>query len=177
MNKAANNYEFYTTFYGNKISEYGRANGRVDYKTLSQAFDGVCNDNIVNATGWENWTEENGSYEYYKDNNGNYYTYEEAENRKEELQTELDELGNYFDGEDERAMKIQDDLASLEEPYYKDIFQYIIISELGAEILGRHTNELVLYNSDLDMYVWCIDHYGTKWDHVLTDIPCEKEAD
>ena len=54
--------------------------------------------------------------------------------------------------------------------YYKDIFQWFIISDNGARILKELTNEIVYYNSELDMYVWGVTHYGTSWDYVLTDI-------
>lgn len=53
---------------------------------------------------------------------------------------------------------------------YKDFFQFFAVSEYGAEILKRHTDETVYYISALDLYIWCIDHYGTSWDYVLTDI-------
>ena len=51
---------FTTHFYGNEISEYGRQNGYVDYATLAKSFDAVINNNIIEATGWENWEQENG---------------------------------------------------------------------------------------------------------------------
>ena len=57
-------------------------------------------------------------------------------------------------------------------------FQYFIISAEGAVILEEYTNEIVYYNSNLDLYVWGVTHYGTSWDYVLTDIECTgKEED
>jgi predicted 3-demethylubiquinone-9 3-methyltransferase (glyoxalase superfamily) len=66
----------------------------------------------------------------------------------------------------------------LDEAHYEDVFQYFIISDNGAEILKYWTDEIVMYNSALDMYVWCVTHYGTSWDYVLTDIElnCGAEA-
>ena len=55
---------------------------------------------------------------------------------------------------------------------YIDVFQYFIISEYGANILKDYTDEIVWYNDKLDMYVWGVTHWGTSWDYVLTDIPC-----
>ena len=55
------------------------------------------------------------------------------------------------------------------EEYY-DIYQCYIIDSFGAEFLIEHTNEIVYYNENLNLYVWCITHYGTSWDYVLTDI-------
>ena len=65
-----------------------------------------------------------------------------------------------------------DDLKNSER--YSEIFQYFIISEQGASILEEYTNEIVYYNEALDLYVWGVTHYGTSWDYVLTDIPCER---
>ena len=53
------------------------------------------------------------------------------------------------------------------------IYQYYIISEYTAEKLQKHTNEIILYNSDLDMYLLGVGHFGTSWDYVLTDIKIE----
>ena len=53
---------------------------------------------------------------------------------------------------------------------YYEVFQWYIISESGAEILQRCTNEIVYYNEKLNMYLWGVTHWGTSWDYVLTDI-------
>lgn len=55
---------------------------------------------------------------------------------------------------------------------YTDIFQYYIISEQGAEIISEYTNDIIYYNEALDMYLWGVDHWGTSWDYVLTDVKC-----
>lgn len=57
-----------------------------------------------------------------------------------------------------------------EEEDYKEIFQWYIISENGADILKEYTDELVFYNYELDLYLWGVTHFGTGWDYVLTDI-------
>ena len=178
-----NNFIFGKYFCGNQISEYGRKHGRVDYATLAKAFDAVLANSIISGTGWENWEQENG----FIDN------YEEIE----ELQAELDELeagkritesGVYFVDEDGEEItgdaaeeigakidELREQIEELEEEQNGDdeIFQYFIISGQGAEILEEYTNEIVFYNSELDLYVWGVTHWGTSWDYVLTDIPCE----
>ena len=53
------------------------------------------------------------------------------------------------------------------------IYQYYIISEYTAEKLQKHTNEIILYNADLDMYLLGVGHFGTSWESVLTDIKIE----
>lgn len=155
-------------FYGNEISDYGKSNGYVDYRTLAKAFDAVLNNNIVEHTGWENWETENGSLEYYEDSDGNVYDYDEAQERIEELEEKQSEL----DEESEEWAEIQADIDALNESYYHEIYQYYIISDNGAEILREWTNEIVLYNEELDLYVWGVTHWGTSWDYVLTDIQC-----
>lgn len=55
-------------FYGNKISDYGLANGYVDYATLAKSFDCILNNDIIRKTadiGY--WEEYNGS-EYNEEN-------------------------------------------------------------------------------------------------------------
>lgn len=51
-----------------------------------------------------------------------------------------------------------------------DIYQFYIISEYGYDFLQTHTDEIVYYNSTLDLYLWGITHFGTSWDYVLTDL-------
>lgn len=159
---------FTTHFFGNEISKYGQENHRVDYRTLAKAFDAVLNNNIVSATGWENWETVNGYNEYAEDSDGNEYSYSEAHDRIEELREEQEEL----DEDSERYAEIEEDIRCLEDIRYSEIFQYYIISDNGAEILKEYTDEIVMYNTELDMYVWGVTHCGTSWDYVLTDIPC-----
>ena len=138
-------------FYGNKVSEYGLKNGWMDYRTLSKAFDMVLNNDIISNTldiGY--WEIVNGAEYWYEDKNGNVIddnTYYELEYEEQENYTER----------------------------YSEIFQYFIISERGYQILSELTNEIVFYNYKLDMYVWGVTHFGTSWDHVLTDIKIELE--
>ena len=64
-----------------------------------------------------------------------------------------------------------------EDDYYYDIYQYYIISEYGANILQRYTDEIVYYLPAIDIYVWGVTHFGTSWDYVLTDIKIDKEGE
>lgn len=60
------------------------------------------------------------------------------------------------------------------EECYFDIYQYFIIDSTGAERLKEYTNEIVLYNDDLDLYLLCVCHFGTMW----TGVPANwKELD
>lgn len=57
-----------------------------------------------------------------------------------------------------------------EEGNFIDVFQWYIISDYGAEFLIDKTDEIVLYDKELKIYVWGITHYGTHWSNVLTNI-------
>lgn len=54
-----------------------------------------------------------------------------------------------------------------------EYFQIYIISKEGAAILKRYTNELVMGNAQIELYVWCVTHWGTNWKYVITDIEVE----
>lgn len=57
----------------------------------------------------------------------------------------------------------------IEEP---KVFQWYIVSDSGAQIIQDYTNEILYYHDKLDIYLWGVTHWGTGWDYVLTDIPC-----
>ena len=71
-----------------------------------------------------------------------------------------------------------DQIEELEEEQDRqpDIFQWFIVSDNGAEIL-KEAGEIVYYNSELDMYLWGVTHWGTSWDYVLTNIKIEAEEE
>ena len=184
-----------TYFCGNESSDYAKENGFLDYATLSKAFDAVLNNDIIkNTSDIGYWDIENGSEEYYEDKDGNRYTYDEKEEKVEELETKIREYedtinevmerdedyeeNHVYIAMNENISRIREEIEALEDAHYEEIFQYFIISDNGAEILKDYTNEIVFYNEALDMYVWGVTHWGTSWDYVLTDIRlnCGEEA-
>lgn len=114
-------------FNGQEISEYGKANGYVDYNALAKGFSHILNNTVINAV--DDWDIING--------------------------------GDYDEETDE----------------FKEFFQYYIISTNGAQVLQDCTDETVYYSGTLDMYIWAVDHYGTSWDYVLTDIQIVDDRD
>ena len=151
-------------FFGNEVSEEGKKRGYIDYETLAKSFQHILNNDIIGATGWEYWEQENG----YIDNS------EEIE----ELEEQIEELEDQEEEDEETTARIEElreQIEELEEEQERqpEIFQYFIISEQGADILKDYTNEIVFYNSNLDMYVWGVTHWGTSWDYVMTDIKIE----
>lgn len=51
------------------------------------------------------------------------------------------------------------------------VYQIYIIDKNDAEIL-IDIGEFVWYCDALDMYLWGVTHFGTNWNYVLTDVPC-----
>jgi predicted nuclease with TOPRIM domain len=157
-------------FYGNEISDYGKKHKKVDYATLARSFNHVQSGYLLDKYWEEQWEVINGYREYYEDNEENMYTYDEAQARIDELREEQEEL----DENSDRYAEIEEDIEQLESVKFKDYFQYFIISASGAEILSKWTDEYVIYNSELDLYIWGVDHCGTSWEYVLTEIECRK---
>lgn len=164
-------------FCGNKVSEYGIEHNRVDYRTLAKAFDGVADFDSDELFKIGNFEPYNSNDSYYEDSEGNIYTYEEAEQEKEELEnklTELEDLEELTPEQEQEKEEIERNLEELEEPHYKDIFTWLIVSHNAVDLL-EEAGEVVYYSNLLDMYLWGIDHCGTAWDYVLTNIKIEKE--
>ena len=159
-------------FYGNKISDYGLENGYIDYRTLAKAFDAVMNNDIISNTAdigyWDmisgyvdNSDEINDLQDRIDDLNW-LITADSSEEDDARIQAQIDELQDKID-----------ELTEAQEST-PEIFQYFIVSALGAEIL-QEAGEIIFYNETLDMYVWGVTHWGTSWDYVLTDIKIVKE--
>lgn len=177
--------KFKDYFYGNKISEYGLKNGYVDYRTFSQAFDAVLNNNIMEAT------YEIGYWEQVSGYVDNTEEIEELEEKIEELEEEIEaieemieeetdagrlgELKRDLAGTEEERDRLEEEKEELEEAenYPPEVYQWYIIDDNGARICEEF-NEIVYYNETLDIYLWGVTHWGTAWDYVLTDIECEK---
>lgn len=163
-----------TLFYGNEASEYAKANGYLDYRTLAKAFDCILsNDIIANTQEIGCWEQVSGFVDYFDeieelqekiDKLDIQIFHEEDEAKTEELQEKIDKL-------EEQKKELEDN-----ESYTPEIYQYFIVSKFGAEIL-EEANEIVFYNEVLDMYVWGVTHYGTAWDYVLTDIKLNNRED
>ena len=181
--------KFKDYFCGNKISEYGRKHGRVDYATFAKAFDAVLNNEIMNRT-WGTcgeWEQESG----YIDNSERI---EETEERLQEVEERLQEIADRLEVLDyprkwtDEASQLEEEQNTLEEEHdnletqleqleaeqdaQPKVFQWYIVDEAGAQ-LCRDYNEILYYNSELDMYLWGVTHYGTSWSYTLTDIHCE----
>lgn len=124
-----------TYFCGNKISEYGIQNKRLDYHTLSKAFDAVLVNDITKL--------------FYGTINGEY--------------NEVEQVHGYLDNDEGEEQQ--------------EIYQYYIISDNGADIIKRFTNDPLFYLPVLDCYVWGVTHFGTSWSYVLTDCELILEED
>lgn len=159
-------------FYGNKISDYGIKNGYVDYGTLAKAFDAVLNNTIPAMPEFWDYTEQLSGM---IDNSEEIENLEDSIAEREDSIAEAEEAGN-----SKAVAKLQRDIDGMqsridqlteEQEEQPEIFQWYIVSEQGAELL-QECNEIVYYNSAMDLYFWGVTHYGTAWSYVLTDIKC-----
>lgn len=55
---------------------------------------------------------------------------------------------------------------------YTEVFQWFIVSDNGAQMIQDYTDEILYYHEELDIYLWGVTHWGTSWNYVLMDIPC-----
>lgn len=51
---------------------------------------------------------------------------------------------------------------------YTEIYQYFLTSYSLDDVrfLEKHFNLLFSYSEKLDLYILCVDHWGTSWDYV-----------
>lgn len=157
-------------FYGNKISDYGLENGYVDYRTFAKSFDAVLANDLMSKTADIGYWEPVTSDIYFEDLDGTIYTQEERDDRIEELEAHLENEEN-----PDEIQEIEAQIEALNDEHYKDIYQWYIVDENGARICEEF-GEVLYYNETLDLYLWGVDHYGTAWDYVLTNIKCDPNA-
>lgn len=55
---------------------------------------------------------------------------------------------------------------------YTEVYQWFIVSDDGARMIQDYTDEILYYHEELDIYLWGVTHWGTSWNYVLMDIPC-----
>ena len=127
-----------------KMGEYEKEKGFASYRTIIERFAGdivLCN-NIIDV--------DNSVYDNMK--NGCYYW----DNIKDDYTTE-EEYNN--DKENNISME------------YKEIYQYYLCNLTEYEEQQLLNAGCILSYSDLlECDVLCVDHFGTSWDYVLTDV-------
>jgi adenine-specific DNA methylase len=165
-------------FCGNKISDYGIANGYLDYRTLAKAFDAVLVNDITKLF----YSTINGEYNEPEQVNGyidNSDAIDELREQIETLYNSISECGilKEDDAARDKIDELEQEINELEreQDEQREIFQYYIISDAGAQLIQEYTNDPLYYLPVLDCYIWGVTHYGTSWDYVLTD--CKLELD
>ena len=121
--------------------------GYITYKTLAERVKDMILCNNIENRLYDTLQLENGCITRYYDENENELTEEEA--------AELDSVTEKE----------------------TDLYQWYIISDSGAEYLKDVSDELVFYDSELDVYVWGVTHFGTSWNGVFTDIKATENID
>lgn len=66
----------------------------------------------------------------------------------------------------------------LEEGEYLEIYQYYLcnLNEFEEETL-REWGILLAYSNKLNVDILCVDHFGTSWDYVMTDVEWSENFD
>ena len=167
-------------FGGNKISEYGLTHGYLDYRTLSKAFDAVLVNDITKLF----YSTIGGEYNEPEQENGYIDNSDEIDAKREQIETLEETRDNSDDAAqvayiDEQIAYIENDIEELEreQDEQREIFQYFIVSDQGANIIKNYTNDPLFYLPALNCYVWGVTHWGTSWDYVLTDCQLVLEED
>lgn len=138
------NKKYYEYYYGKKVSQYALQYGFVDYRTLSDVIGGCVLCNAMESR-FGNTLEHV---------SGELYSYYDIDNGYEEITRE--------EAEEKSMCCIEEEMI--------EVYQWYIITDSGAQLLIRDSDELVFYDDELDVYVWGVTHWGTSWDYVLTDI-------
>jgi hypothetical protein len=60
----------------------------------------------------------------------------------------------------------------------RDIYQWYLTdcSESDVEYLEKTFGLLFTYSDNLDLYILCVDHFGTSWDYVYCETSNEYAA-
>ena len=154
-------------FYGHEISDYGVENGYVDYRTLASCFDCILNNDIMKKTydvGY--WEQIHGFIDNSEKINENENKINSLEDVKDWLKDKYETAANknlidkLINRANDKQNELQDDNNELEreQDEQTEIFQYYIVSDAGADILKRETNEILFYNDELDMYILILNN-------------------
>lgn len=127
-----------------KMGEYEKENKKASYKTIVERFIGdivLCN-NIVEI--------DDNIYDNME--NGYYFINKET-------------------GEDATVEEYTNDTTGAIDVEYVEIYQYYLCNISDYEKEQALEAGLILSYSDmLECDVLCVDHFGTSWDYVLTDV-------
>lgn len=127
-----------------KMGKYELEKGYASYRTIVKYFIGdivLCN-NIINV---------------------DYSVYDNMEGGLKYV--------DYKTGEEKTEKEYQEDETGTIEIEYPDIFQYYIchLSDYEKEQCLK-SGLIISYSNVLECDVLCVDHFGTSWDYILTDV-------
>ena len=139
-----------TTWIERFTSDYAKENGYIDYGAIAKAIKQETG-GLLLANTLVPMLLEDGFEEVYSGSWDRYFNEEGDEITFEEA--------------------CEDDNSTQE---YIEVYQWFLINETAAEIL-REFDEFVVYLDDCDIFAWGVQHYGTSWDYVLTDVKIKGE--
>lgn len=125
------------------VSEHGLDNGYCDYRSLSNRLDAMILNNDIFKAG---------DFEAWNPIDED-LIYSIGENNREEEEEEVEFYDTYLD-------------------ILEDTYQWYMVNHRDAMVLTDF-QQVVIYNEDLNVYLWCVGHFGTSWDYVLTNIKIE----
>lgn len=170
-------------YYGQEISAYGLENGYVDYAAFARSFNHVlANDlyytlcssddmDIINDyINEDEIMEIEGRIEELEDE---VYTLECSVESLRDLGISVAEIQTAIDAIYKEMGSLQREVDEMREP--REIFQWYVVDDTAVSQL-EDANEMVVYFSGADVYMWGVTHYGTSWDYVLTNIKLDEEA-
>lgn len=169
-------------FCGNEASDYGKENGYLDYAAFAKSFDAVMSNDIMReleCAGFYFDVIQDGTPDRSDEIDELREEAQELEDQADAIEADAEQEANEAEAarlmeeaekRREEAQQKNDEADEIETQDAPDIFQFFIVSDQGAELIQQYTDDPLFYCEKLDMYIWGITHYGTRWTHVLTDI-------
>ena len=145
--------------YGVRLSKEEIEKDRINKQSLSNMIDMVLCNALEND---EDFTDDL-CYTVDEDDRERICSMTDEELKNEYINTYDDvdecEINTYED-----RCEIEDALIDNERGYSRQFYQYFIVCEDGRDIIKKFfPSETVVYFQKLDIYVWCIEHWGMSW--------------
>lgn len=151
--------------YGVRLSNEEIKKDRINKQSLSNMIDIILCNAIAN--------EEDFIYSLYdtisEDNADYVYGLTDSELLEEYENYNLEPYTNEIKDDNDRE-KMQDNLLEYMNEFVGDYYQYFITDKRGRDTIKQFfPRETIVYYERLDVYVWCINHWGMSWKWFYSD--------